>query len=218
MAPAEILETLKHSPKLPLLLDELNKYWQEEKKRGIQFYNGLNEDTKAEFIDGEIVMHSPTLDRHNEAVYLLTKLVGTFADINSLGIVRSQKALIQLTRNDYEPDICFFSNKKAKKIHANTLLYPAPDFVVEVLSLSTVKFDKEIKFNDYELHGIEEYWIIDPSKKEVEQYLLIRGKYQLEQKIKSGNIISRVIKGFEIPVKAIFSSKTNLEILKQLIQ
>lgn len=217
MVPAEIRETIKHSPKLPLLLDELNKYWQDEKKRRIQFYKDLNEDTKAEFIDGEIVMHSPALDRHNEAVYLLTKLAGIFADIHNLGIVRAEKALIQLTRNDYEPDICFFGNKKAKKIHSNTLLYPVPDFVVEVLSPSTIKLDKEIKFNDYELHGVEEYWIIDPAKKEVEQYLLVKGKYQLEQKIKSGNIISKVIKGFEIPVKAIFSNKINLEVLKQLI-
>lgn len=34
------------------------------------------------------------------------------------------------------------------------------------------KRDRGIKFIDYALHGISEYWIIDPDKKTIEQYIV----------------------------------------------
>ena len=42
------------------------------------------------------------------------------------------------------------------------MLFPAPDFAVEVLSPSTQKNNRGIKFDDYALHNVSEYWIIDP--------------------------------------------------------
>jgi Uma2 family endonuclease len=53
------------------------------------------------------------------------------------------------------------------------MLFPAPDFVVEILSKGTARKDKGIKKEDYALHGVKEYWIIDPIKQTIEQYLLI---------------------------------------------
>ena len=215
---AQIIETLKHSPELPEVLDELNKYWQHEKKQRQKFYADLDEDAKAEFVEGEVIIHSPALDRHNQAVHYLSLLMGVFVNMRNNGIVRVEKALVQLTRNDFEPDICFFGKIKSKKINANTLFYPAPDFIVEVLSPSTTNLDRVVKKQDYELHEVAEYWIIDPLKKEVEQYILEKRKYKLNLKSKSGIIASKVLNGFEIPIKSIFDSKVNMATLKELIK
>ena len=57
--------------------------------------------------------------------------------------------------------------------------------MVEILSKSTEKKDRGVKFNDYESHNVEEYWIIDTNKKVIEQYLLQKGRYELIVKIKS---------------------------------
>lgn len=54
-----ILEPIIHSPTLPQLLDELNAYWAEEQNRRLDFYNWITPEMKAEFIDGEIIVHSP---------------------------------------------------------------------------------------------------------------------------------------------------------------
>ena len=58
---------------------------------------------------------------------------------------------------------------------------PPPDFVVEVLSPSTERHDRNVKFEDYGAHGITEYWIVDPVAQVVEQYALPTGsaEYQM---------------------------------------
>lgn len=61
-------------------------------------------------------------------------------------MVLVKKALVELTRNSYEPDICYFGPAKAADIKPDLLYFPAPDLVVEVLSKSTQKNDWEIKF------------------------------------------------------------------------
>jgi Uma2 family endonuclease len=125
--------------------------------------------------------------------------------------------MVSLSRNDYEPDVCFFGVEKEKKFHKqDQMQFPAPDFVVEVLSPSTEKHDREVKFKDYAAHHVSEYWIIDPDKKFVEQYLLKDGAYELNLKSKSGIITALAIEGFSIPIEAIFDSKENLKTLKQI--
>ena len=36
--------------------------------------------------------------------------------------------MITLTRNDYEPDICFFKKEKSDDFVENQTLFPAPDY------------------------------------------------------------------------------------------
>jgi Uma2 family endonuclease len=84
-------------------------------------------------------------------------------------------------------------------------LFPAPDFIVEILSNSTEKNDRGIKYIDYAAHGIPEYWIIDPAKKTVEKYVLQQGEYMLEVKLSNeGRLHSTVISGFMVDLEDLF--------------
>ena len=125
--------------------------------------------------------------------------------------------LISLTRNDYEPDVCFFNKGKSKDFLPTQTHFPAPDIAVEVVSPSTEKHDRETKFQDYAAHGIREYWIVDAEHETVEQYLLQNEEYELLLKAKDGSIESVVLPGFKIQIRAIFDEQTNLEELKRLI-
>ncbi len=100
---------------------------------------------KAEFINGEIIIHSPVKRGHLRCSGNLFKLLDTYVAINNLGETSYDKGMIALTRNDYEPDICFWRNEKAAHFTDETMLHPAPDFVVEVLSKKTAKIDRTIK-------------------------------------------------------------------------
>lgn len=100
------------------------------------------------------------------------------------------------------------------------MIFPAPDFVVEILSKSTTKNDRTIKHQDYAAHGIREYWIIDPNRQTVDQYILIGDDTEYmpaKTHLISQDIKSYVIEGFEISVEAIFDEKANTETLQQLM-
>ena len=63
--------------------------------------------------------------------------------------------------NKPEPDLFVVCNKdKIKKNYIDG----APDFVVEILSPSSIIKDQVDKLNNYRNHGIRLYWIIDPFK------------------------------------------------------
>jgi len=125
----------------------------------------------------------------------------------NLGKVAYEKVMVRFSRNDYEPDICFWRQEKAKDFGLKQSAFPLPDFIVEILSESTKERDRGIKFQDYALHGVEEYWIVDPETSTIEQYLLSDQTYDLTLKLKSGVILSNVIEGFQLEVDQLFNDE-----------
>ncbi len=211
------VEKTLEMPNAVLFARKLDAALKAEQKKRQYFYQIIDENKKMEFINGEIVFQSPVKLRHNSATKLACKLLDTFVARHHLGFVGVEKILVSLTRNDYEPDICFFGNEKAKNFTSKQMQFPAPDLVVEVVSESTEKTDRETKFQDYAAHGVVEYWIIDPDKETVEQYVLQSEEYELVLKAKDGVIESVVVVGFRINVRAIFNEAENLATLKMLI-
>ncbi len=54
----------------------------------------------------------------------------------------------------------------------------APDWIIEILSPTTSKKDRVIKFYMYERFGVKEYWLVSPEDKTVEVFILgENGKY-----------------------------------------
>ena len=54
----------------------------------------------------------------------------------------------------------------------------APELIVEVLSKSTAKKDKNEKLLLYEKFGVKEYWLVDKNNKSIEQRIFDK-KYKL---------------------------------------
>ncbi len=157
-------ESILEMPNAVLLVDKVKSRLDDEQKRRRHFYEIVEENKKTEFINGEIIFHSFVKLPHNDATILLGMLLKAFVAKHKLGFVGVEKIMISLTRNAYEPDICFFGEAKAKHFKRRQAQFPAPDFVVEVLSDSTAKQDRETKFQDYAAHGVSEYWIVATEK------------------------------------------------------
>lgn len=200
-----VLEELLQAPNLRELLDEAEQKWQDEQRRRHEFWADADEGVKAEFILGEIVYHSPVYGRHWMASTNISTELLPYVKQNKLGKVGYEKVMIRLTRNDYEPDICFWNAETAASFGLKQSAFPAPDFIVEILSDSTKDRDYGIKKTDYALHGVREYWIVDVEHETIEQYLLEGNAFTLAQKLKDGILESDVITGFRIGVKAVFA-------------
>jgi Uma2 family endonuclease len=157
MTSAEPIQELLASPELPNAVDRLSMVLESERKRRERFYDEITPETKAEFINGEVIVHSPVSLNHLNATKNLMLLLDAYVRSKSLGEVFPEKALIALTRNDYEPDITYFSSAKAAGFRGKQMKFPAPDLAVEVLSQSTEHRARGIKFQDYGAHGVGEY-------------------------------------------------------------
>lgn len=212
-----VVESLVRSPKLPRLVDELQGLLRTEAERRERFYQELRDDQKAEFINGEVIVQSPAKVKHLNATKCLLNLVGNYVQKHGLGTVFSEKALVCLSRNDYEPDIVFYGSAKADALEPDQMKLPAPDFVVEVLSPSTEDRDRGIKLEDYAEHGVGEYWIVDADAEVVEQYVLASGRYRLESRKNDGELHSAVVHGLRVPVPAIFDAHENLAALQRIL-
>jgi Uma2 family endonuclease len=218
MSITEIQKGVLAMPHAFVVLQRLQDALEKEKQLRKHFYEIIEENRKMEFINGEIIFHSPVKLKHNEANGNVYKLLDTFCIENDLGLVGIEKLLISLTRNDYEPDVCFWKQSRAKDFTEDQMQFPAPDLVVEVLSKSTANNDRTIKYEDYEAHGVKEYWIIDPTKQTIEQFVLSHKKYELVFKGKDGILESVAVKNFKIPVKAIFDKRLTNKVLTELLK
>lgn len=211
---------LMDSPNVKLLLEKVQANLEAESESRKAFYEWLTPDIKAEFINGEIIVHSPVKRRHLHASKYLSKLLSTYVDLHDLGEVDVEKAMISLSRNDYEPDICFWKKEKTTEFHGDLMMHPAPDLIVEVLSKSTANRDRGVKFQDYAAHSVQEYWIVDPEQEIVEVCILDKEQMQYQDPkalSKKDRLRSHMVEGFDIPVLAIFDKKTNLATLKDIL-
>mgnify|MGYP006173190535 CR=1 FL=1 len=199
-------QALLDSPVLPRYLDRLRRVLDDEAVRRAQFVDDLSPEQKAEFINGEVVVHSPARHRHNLITSRTVGLLGAYVRYHDLGEVVAEKALVSLTRNDYEPDVCFFRKEVAESFTPDQWQFPAPDFIAEVLSESTEKHDRGVKFEDYAAHRVGEYWLLDPLKQRAEFYSLGNdGLYQPLQP-ENGALHSRVLTGFTLQLSWLWSN------------
>lgn len=212
-----LIEPLRHSPQLPQAIAILQAELESERQRRDQFYHDMTPDQKIEFIDGEMVLHSPARNRHLDVTVNVVQLLRTYVTIFGLGQVKCEKCLCVFPRNDYEPDVVFFGPDKSASLSPDTMKFPVPDLAVEVLSPSTEVRDRGVKFEDFASNGVAEYWIIDADAQIVEQYLLENGEYTLSLKSGSGMLKCRVIGGLAIPIEAIFNEQENLQAIRKLL-
>ncbi len=212
-----LLEAMLESPDLPKQVRKLNDALSEEQARRARFYEEMTESQKTEFINGEIIVHSPAKLRHIKASDLLYRVLSTFVDLHDLGLVAHEKLLVSLTRNDYEPDVSFFRQEKAAAFTSDQMQFPSPDFIAEILSPSTERNDRRLKKRDYAAHGVSEYWIIDPEARTIEQHILEGGDYRLIGTWSADErVASTAVEGFDIPARAIFERAANLAALARI--
>ncbi|MEO1655304.1 MAG: Uma2 family endonuclease [Bacteroidota bacterium] len=202
----DLLKAILNSGDLYDDLQTLQKSWEEAQKRRHRFWAQVRDGQKVEFINGEVITRLPDAKATHQISKRLLIALATYIDAHQLGFLGFEKMRGRFTRNDDEPNICFWLPEKADGFEDGQRVFPPPDFIIEILSKNTENRDRGIKMEDYARHGLGEYWIIRPFEKVVEQYLLQGNVYHLQQKIQSGKIASQVIKGFVMAVDKIFGA------------
>ena len=74
-----------------------------------------------------------------------------------------------------QPDILVVCDRT--KLESGKGVIGAPDFIIEILSPSTAKYDMLTKKRLYQQSGVREYWIVDPDSKTMAANVLHDGRY-----------------------------------------
>lgn len=96
------IEAILHSPDAPQVVANLQNRLEHEHQRREQFYADIDDDMKVEFINGEVIVHSPVKKEHTDATGFLYKVLDTFVRLAKLGYVGYEKVMSAFTRNDYD--------------------------------------------------------------------------------------------------------------------
>jgi len=153
-----------------------------------------------EWVNGEVIIHMPTTNEHQVALEFLFALLRQYVNLLQLGLVRIAPFQVKLWPGgpSREPDMFFLQEANRHRLASKRLDGP-PDLVVEIISPSSVKIDREQKFREYAQAGVPEYWIIDsrPKRERADFYALTAdGNYQLFATEDDERVESRVLPGF----------------------
>lgn len=160
-----------------------------------EFLDGLQPEIHADLIDGEIVMHCPVKLNHANLVNFLDRLLRSFLDEEPLGGLYRETVAGRLSvRGAFLPAIQFFSNAQLPRLLERNAPI-APVFLCEAISESMEANDRGRKFTACGLHGVQEYWILDPTDLKHRFYRL-EGDTFVEFATSGDRIDSVTISGF----------------------
>ncbi|HEY5881142.1 MAG TPA: Uma2 family endonuclease [Nakamurella sp.] len=138
-----------------------------------------DDNLKFELLDGILLVSPAPIPRHQRAILRLAMILTDVCPADHEVFVapldwRPDK------RTSLEPDLMVVAKDRIgeKNIQEN------PAIVVEVLSPSSRRYDRLLKFGRYAEAGIPQYWIVDPGRPSVEVYDLVdrgddQGVYRL---------------------------------------
>jgi Uma2 family endonuclease len=172
-------------------------------------YLEWEEGERYEIIDGEAYMMAPPFRIHQEISGNFYYTIRTFLEGKPCKVyaapfsVRLFPAADKSDNTVVEPDITVVCD--ASKLDDRGCNGP-PDLIIEIVSPSTARYDRIVKFNKYREAGVREYWIVDPEARDVFTYILKNGEYTAVNYDDTGSAPVTVLPGCEIGLAAVFGA------------
>ncbi len=160
-----------------------------------------------EIIEGVLYLTNAPSFAHQFAVTMIIRKMGNFVEKEKLGLVLTAPFEVHLSENTrpVQPDVIFIRAENLPHIDSQFFEGP-PDLIVEVISPSSIRTDRHIKFDVYEQNGVAEYWIVNPKTRSVELYTLSSGEYALVGEYTGDELIkSKHLAGLEIITSTLFN-------------
>jgi Uma2 family endonuclease len=154
------------------------------------------EDLRAEWVDGEVIIMSPASVEHEQLLIWLFNILHPFVEHHDLGVILGSQVTVRLASQKRRriPDLMFVSKSRQDLIKQAHVEGP-PDLIIEVVSPDSQTRDRRKKYREYEKGGVGEYWILDPLSQRMEAYTLEDGAF-VELEPKKGVIHSVLLDGF----------------------
>jgi Uma2 family endonuclease len=179
----------------------------------------VDEDTRAELLDGVMTVHSPASTRHDDVAGFVRTLLRCYARRKRLGRVFGPDSVVHLaTCRKFAPDAYFLAQERVPSPLPRKQFEGAPDLIVEVLSPSNRGDDLDDKRPAYREAGVRELWFIDPDTEEVLIDRKRKRGYATTQ-VGEGRLHSTVLPGFWLDLAWLRADEPpdDLECLNELL-
>jgi Uma2 family endonuclease len=182
-----------------------------------EFLDWCDEDTRAEWVNGRVVLMSPASSPHQQVLLFLAKVLGIYVEERRLGQLLPAPFVMKLENVAREPDLMFIPTFLEPFIHRTFFEGPA-GMVVEVISPESADRDRVEKFAEYAQHGVDEYWLIDADAKVAEFYRLSRYSRQFEPLPvgEDGIFKSKAVEGFFLRLEWLWNAPPTFQALQEL--
>lgn len=131
----------------------------------------LSEGERAELIDGKIYYMTPPNTKHQRIAGKLFHIISNYIDSKNgpcEPFIAPFAVYLEEKSNTYvEPDISIICDPN--KIDDKGCK-GAPDWIIEIVSPSSITMDYYTKLFKYRTTGVREYWIVDPLKNRIMVY------------------------------------------------
>jgi Uma2 family endonuclease len=147
-------------------------------------YAALPDDGKRyELLDGELfVMPSPS-GWHQVILANLVRALDLHVRPRHLGMILfAPLDVIFADTSVAEPDLIYLDSARLPLLGRRGI-EGAATLLVEILSPSTTRHDREVKFALYARYGVPCYWIVDPEARALEAYRLEGPAYVLAMRV-----------------------------------
>lgn len=165
-----------------------------------------DDGNRYEIIEGVLyVVNAPSIT-HQYTVMKIAGQLDHFVTTAKLGMVLTAPVEVHLAEatKPVQPDVLFIRTEQQPTAGAK-FFAGVPDLIVEVISPSSIRTDRHIKFDTYERYGVAEYWLVDPKARSVEVHTLARGEYALLGQYTGDEVISsQVLAGLAIVTSSLF--------------
>lgn len=171
-----------------------------------------SEPERIEIVAGEAVMMAPPSRAHQEISVALAAQLYNFLEGKRCKVYPAPFG-VRLFEEDgdspddvdtvVEPDISVVCDSNKLDEHG---CKGAPDFIVEILSPSSLRHDRLVKLDLYQRAGVREYWIVDPEYKSVQVFVLDGGLLRANEEYgRDGIARVNVLDGCFIDLGRVFS-------------
>ncbi|MCL2424804.1 MAG: Uma2 family endonuclease [Oscillospiraceae bacterium] len=171
-------------------------------------YMTWDDDNRWELIDGKAYMMSAPNFRHQDILgnvfnqlynYLKDKACKVY--IAALDVRLNADTLDNTV---VQPDLIIVCDRSIIDVAG---IKGVPEMVLEVLSPSTSRYDRTIKFNTYKNAGVKEYWVVDPVDETVAVHVLEHDKYITRAySVEDEGAPVHVLGGFNVNLSEVFAN------------
>lgn len=171
----------------------------------------LNTHISYQLIEGELIVSPAPGFWHQDISMELAMRLRSYTQENDLGIVVAAPVDVVLSPNDTpQPDIVFIT-KERRSIISDANIQGAPDLVIEIVSPTSDRRDRQTKFALYARFGIAHYWIVDPRLRLLDEYSCSGNIYKTHREWRADEVFApRLFPDLKIPLNEVFSVDVNI--------